>query len=62
MRSKALLPKHVRELVHNHNPAILVLMETRIGGERTKEITDRLPFDGVVHMETIDYAGGLWML
>lgn len=54
--------KHVRELVYNHNPTILVVMETRIGGESAKEITDRLPFDGVVHMETIGYAGGLWML
>ncbi|XP_075633970.1 uncharacterized protein LOC142606522 [Castanea sativa] len=54
--------KHVCELVHNHNPAILVVMETRIVGERAKEITNRLPFDGVVHTETIGYAGGLWML
>ena len=54
--------KHVRELVHNHNPAILVVMETHIGGERAKEITDRFLFDGVVHMETISYVGGLWML
>ena len=54
--------KHVRELVHNHNPAILVVMETRIGGERAKEITDWLPFDGFIHTKTIGYAGGLWML
>ena len=54
--------KHVHELVHNHNPVILVVMETRIGGERAKEIIDLLPFDGVVHMETIGYANGHWML
>lgn len=54
--------KYVRELVHSHNPSILVVMETRIGGERAKEITDRLPFDGVYHTETIGCSGGLWML
>ena len=53
---------HVRELVHNHNPAILVVMETRVGGDREREITDKLPFVNAYHTETIGYAGGLWML
>ena len=54
--------RHVGELIQCHNPAILVVMETRIGGERAREITDRLPFDGAIHTETIGYAGGLWLL
>lgn len=37
-------------------------METRIGGERAKEITDCLPVDGATYAETIGYAGGLWLL
>ena len=37
-------------------------METRVGGEKAKELTDRLPFDGVIHTDTIGYAGGLWVL
>ena len=53
---------HVRELVHNHNPAILVLMETKVGGERAREISGRLPFDNAIHTDTVGYAGGLWML
>lgn len=53
---------HVRELVRNHDLAILVLMETRIGSDKAKEISSRLLFDGVVHTDTIGYAGGLWML
>ena len=40
----------------------MVVMETWIGGERAKQITDRMPFDGAYHTETIGYAGGLWML
>ena len=37
-------------------------METRIGGERARGITDRLPFENVVHTNTIGLAGGLGML
>ncbi|KAK9984570.1 hypothetical protein SO802_034095 [Lithocarpus litseifolius] len=64
-RGGALKPSfqtHVRELVRNHNPAILVLMETRVGGERAREISGRLPYDNAIHTNTIEYAGGLWML
>ena len=53
---------HVRDLVHNHNPAILVLMETKVGGERAREISGSLPFDNAIHTDTVGYAGGLWML
>ncbi|XP_075659045.1 uncharacterized protein LOC142628901 [Castanea sativa] len=53
---------HVRELTRNHDPAIFVVMETKLGGERAREITDRLPFDGAIHTDTIGYAGGLWLL
>jgi len=54
--------KHVNELVQCHNPAILVVMETRVGGDRAREIIDSLPFNGAFHSETIGYAGGLWVL
>ena len=51
--------KHVSALVHNHNLAIMVVMETRIGGGRAKHVTNRMPFDRAYHTETIGYAGGL---
>lgn len=54
--------KRASELVQNHNPTILVVMETRVGGERAREITSLLPFDGAIHTDTIGYAGGLWVL
>ena len=53
---------HVRELVRIHNLAILVVMETRIGRERARGITNRLPFENVVHTNTIVLAKGLWLL
>lgn len=49
---------HVRDLVQNHNLAIFVAMETWIGGDRAKEIMDRLPFNGAICTDTIGYAGG----
>jgi len=31
---------HVRDLVHNHDPTIMIIMETRIGGDRARDIND----------------------
>ena len=59
---KPFFHRNVRELTRCHNPAILVVMETKIEGKRAREITDRLPFDNAIHIETIGYVGGLWML
>ena len=33
-----------------------------MGGSKAKEVSDRLPFDGAIHMETIGFFGGLWLL
>lgn len=46
----------------NHNPAIMVITKTRVGGDRAKRIIVDLPFDGFITTETIGYAGGLWVL
>nr|XP_023879404.1 uncharacterized protein LOC111991827 [Quercus suber] len=40
----------------------MVVMKTKVGGARAKEIIDRLPFDGAICTETIGFAGGLWLL
>ncbi|XP_050285527.1 uncharacterized protein LOC126725070 [Quercus robur] len=53
---------HVRELVNCHDPAIMVVMETRIGGDRARDISDRLPFDGAIHSDTIGFSSGIWLL
>ncbi|XP_075655084.1 uncharacterized protein LOC142625285 [Castanea sativa] len=37
-------------------------METKLGGDRAREITDCLPFDGAIYTDMIKYAGGLWLL
>ena len=50
------------DLLDRHSPEIVVVTETRVGGERAKTITDRLPFDGALHADTIGYSGGIWVL
>ena len=39
-----------------------MVMETKVGGAKAKEIIDKLPFDGAIHTDTIGYASGLWFL
>ena len=41
---------------------MMIITETQVGGNRAKEITDRLSFDGVAHADTVGYAKGNWVL
>ena len=54
--------RRVFELVVNHFPAIMIITETRVGGDRVAKIIKGLPFDGFFVTETIGYTGGLWLL
>ena len=56
------LQDYVHDLVRQHDLAIFVVTETHVGGARARDITDKLPFDGAIHTETIGQAGGLWLL
>lgn len=40
----------------------MIVTETKVGGSQAKDITDRLPFDGAIHTNTISYSSGLWVL
>ena len=52
----------LNNLISKHNPSMVIITKTRVGGNRAKEITNTLPFDGAIHTDTIGYAGGLWLL
>ena len=39
-----------------------MITETKVGGDRAKEIMDRLPFDGAIHSDTTGFTGGIWLL
>lgn len=54
--------RRVFELVVNHRPSIMVITETKVGGERAEKIIEGLPFDGFITTDTIGYAGGLSIL
>ena len=43
----------------NHHPTIMVIIETRVGGDRAARIIENLPFDGFFATNTVGYAGGL---
>lgn len=49
----------VNDLVQLHSPAIMIVTETKVGGNRAKEIASRLPFDGAIISSTIGLTGGL---
>ncbi|XP_023881794.1 uncharacterized protein LOC111994169 [Quercus suber] len=53
---------YIHDLTRRYDPAVLVVMETKLGGRRAKEVTDRLPFGGAIHTDTIGLSGGLWLL
>ena len=54
--------RRVFEMAVNHFPAIMIITETRVGGDRATKIIEGLPFDGFFVTETIGYAGGLCLL
>ena len=37
-------------------------METKLGGDRAKAITNKLSLDEAIHTDTIGYSSGLWLL
>ena len=52
----------VMDLVRDYSLTILIVTETRVGGDMAKVIMDRFPFDGAIHADTIGYAIGIWLL
>ena len=54
--------RRVFEMAVNHFPSVMVITETRVGGDRAAKIIEGLPFDGFFAIDTIGYAGGLWLL
>lgn len=52
----------VENIISYHSPSMMIITKTRVGRARAKKIIDRLPFDGAVHVDTVGYAGGIWIL
>jgi exonuclease III len=54
--------KALLDTLHINNPEILILTETRLGGDRAAELARSFPFDGFLCTNTIGFAGGIWIL
>ena len=54
--------RRIFEMTINYHPSIMVVMETRVGGDRAVRIIKDLLFDGSIATNTTGYAGGLWLL
>ena len=51
----------IRDLISVHDPVILVLVETRISGDRADEVSRRIGFSSSTRMETQGFSGGIWV-
>lgn len=51
-----------QELVSSHQPDIVILMETRVNGERANRIIASLGFDYYTKVDAIGFAGAIWVL
>ena len=49
----------VHDMVQNQSPAIMIITETKISGQRAKDVSDRLPFDRAIHANNIRFTSGL---
>lgn len=52
----------VNNMIHVHSPAIMIIMETKVCGDRAKGIVDRIHIDGAIIANSIGLSGGLWLL
>lgn len=52
----------VSDLIRKHYPAILVVMETKVSGDKANSIVDRLHMDGAILVNNIGLTSGLWVL
>ena len=49
----------VENIISCHSPLMMIIIETKVRGNRAKEITDRLSFDGAAHVDIVRYASGI---
>lgn len=54
--------RRMLEMMVNHQPSIMVITKTGVGGDRAERIIVDLPFDGSYTTDIVGYAGGLWLL
>lgn len=53
---------NIKDMVRVHSPAIMIIMETKVCGDRARRIVDRLPMDRAIIANSIGLLCGLWLL
>lgn len=48
--------RRIFEMAINHRPSIMVVTETRVGGDRVRKIIEGLSSDGYITTDTVGYA------
>jgi hypothetical protein len=54
--------KALLDILNINSPEMLILTETRLGGNRAEKLAKSFPFDGFLCTNTIRFAGGIWIL
>lgn len=54
--------RHFMELKRQHNSHMVIITETRVGGNRAQDIVHSLGFPNSELMDPIGYSGGIWLL
>ncbi|KAL8152326.1 hypothetical protein V2J09_010086 [Rumex salicifolius] len=54
--------RSLKDLIRTHDPSILVLLETRLSGDRADKVCHAIGFDGVCRSKAIGFRGGIWIL
>ena len=57
--AKRSLPSLIKDLISKHGFSILVLLETRVSGEKADNVVKRLNFDGNFKADANSFAGGI---
>jgi hypothetical protein len=54
--------RNFAELMRAHHPTIVVLVETRISGQRAVDVSTALGFDRVIRSDAEGFSRGIWLL
>ena len=52
---------HLRQLLRQHKPGILLLTETGLGGVRAEELFREIPYSGLERVDPVGFSGGIWL-
>ncbi|CAL5362645.1 unnamed protein product [Camellia sinensis] len=53
---------HYFDLIQVHKPHLVVLIETRVQGDRGKRLSENLGFSNVHIVQPAGFAGGIWFM